>query len=215
LAEEIAHTVRCESAVLDCEIACIRPDGSPHFYRLLFRRDWPYFFAFDLLFLNGQDLRGLPLLERRRRLRAITPKVESRVLYLDHVPERGRDLFRVVCDRDLEGIVAKYANGKYQSDGRSTSWLKIKHAGYSQMEGRQELFEQRMMGAPRRCTRSIRPELRSCSYRWRWRWRSFRRVASSCFSETPYLHETSGGPVPSSIRIVAGCAASYTRAART
>jgi bifunctional non-homologous end joining protein LigD len=160
LAEKIAHAVRCQSAVLDGEICCLEPDGRSHFYKLLFRRDWPYFYAFDVLFLNGRDLRGLSLLERKRILRAIMPNVESRVLYLDHVAERGRDLFRVACGRDLEGIVGKYANGTYQTSGRATSWLKIKHAGYSQMEGRHELFEQQVAGTPRPRTRSIRPELR-------------------------------------------------------
>jgi hypothetical protein len=51
--------------------------------------------------------------------------------------------FELACDRDLEGVVGKYARGTYQSDGTATSWLKIKHARYSQAEGRAELFEQR------------------------------------------------------------------------
>jgi ATP-dependent DNA ligase len=71
------------------------------------------------------------------------PRVESRLLYLDGVPERGRDLYRVACERDLEGIVAKWSRGTYQGDGRGTSWLKIKNPGYSQMVGRRELFEAR------------------------------------------------------------------------
>ena len=45
------------------------------------------------------------------------PKVESRVLFLDSIAERGCDLFRVACERDLEGIVGKWAHGTYQSDG--------------------------------------------------------------------------------------------------
>lgn len=93
--------------------------------------------------LDGRDLCGLPLLERKRRLREIMPSAGSRLLYLDHVAERGGDLFRLACERDLEGIVAKWAHGTYQSDGRGTSWLKIKNAHYSQMEGRRELFDAR------------------------------------------------------------------------
>jgi bifunctional non-homologous end joining protein LigD len=141
LSEKIAHAVRCRSAVLDGEVCCLKPDGGSDFYSLLFRREWPHFYAFDVLFLNGRDLRGLPLLERKRRLRAIMPTVESRVLYLDHIEKRGCDLFRAVCSRDLEGIVGKYADGIYQSDGRSTSWVKIKNPAYTQMEGRHEVFE--------------------------------------------------------------------------
>jgi ATP-dependent DNA ligase len=93
-------------------------------------------------------------------LRAIMPKVESLVLYLDHIAERGRDLFRVACERDLEGIVGKYAHGVYHIDGRTTSWIKVKYSGYSQMESRHELFDQRMIRRPRGRGRSMTPELK-------------------------------------------------------
>ena len=77
----------------------------------MFRRDWPHFCAFDVLANEGQDLRGLSLLARKRRLRRIMPTIDSRLQYLDHVVERGCDLFRVACQHDLEGIVAKWARG--------------------------------------------------------------------------------------------------------
>ena len=126
---------------------------------MLFRREWPHFYAFDLLFLNGRDLREMPLLERKRRLRAIMPKVESRVLYLDHIERRGCDLFRAACARDLEGIIGKYAAGIYQSDGRSTSWVKIKNPEYTQMEGRHEAFETRRRPFSAMMQRQIAPSL--------------------------------------------------------
>jgi ATP-dependent DNA ligase len=68
------------------------------------------------------------------------PRVESRLLVLDAIHARGERLFELACERDLEGIVAKWANGTYQCDGRGTSWLKIKNPAYSQIEGRRELF---------------------------------------------------------------------------
>jgi ATP-dependent DNA ligase len=71
------------------------------------------------------------------------PRLECRLLPVLSVPEHGRDLFRLACDNDLEGIVAKWARGSYQCDGRGTSWLKIKNPRYSQMAGRRELFEAR------------------------------------------------------------------------
>ena len=77
---------------------------------------------------------------RKRRLRQITPR-HSRLLYLEHLMERGRDLYRVACDQDLEGTVAKYMFGRNQTDGRSTSWVKIKNPEYSQMADRHELLE--------------------------------------------------------------------------
>jgi hypothetical protein len=64
-------------------------------------------------------------------------------MFLDAIVGRGRDLFRVARQRDLEGIVAKWCHGTYQTDGRSTSWLKIKNPNYSQIVGRHELFERR------------------------------------------------------------------------
>ena len=85
----------------------------------MFRREWPYFYAFDLLELDGEDLRARPLLERKRRLAKIIPyDFDTRLRLLGHVPGRGRDLFRLVCDHDAEGIVAKWARGPYHVDGR-------------------------------------------------------------------------------------------------
>ena len=89
LAEKLAHSVRTMSAVLDGEIVCLDREGRSKFYPLLFRRDWPYFYAFDLLAVDGEDLRDRPLLERKRRLRAIMPRIPSRLLYVDHVRGRG------------------------------------------------------------------------------------------------------------------------------
>ena len=62
------------------------------------------------------------------------------VLFLDCIAERGRDLFRVACERDLEGIVAKWARGTYQTDTSRTSWLKIKNPEGPEMEGRHGFF---------------------------------------------------------------------------
>jgi bifunctional non-homologous end joining protein LigD len=143
LCVEIAHSVRAMHAVLDGEIVCLDREGRSQFYPLLFRRDWPYFYAFDLLAVDGEDLRDRPLLERKRRLRAIMPRVTSRLLYVDHVRERGIALYREACGRDLEGVVGKWAGGRYERDGVSTSWVKIKNPDYSPWEGRRELFEAR------------------------------------------------------------------------
>jgi uncharacterized protein with GYD domain len=109
--------------------------------------------------LEGRDLRSLPLLERKRLLARIMPRVECRLLYLDHVRERGSDLFRVACDRDLEGIVGKWAAGIYRIDQRSTSWLKIKNLEYSQMRDRHELFDQRGARPTGSRPRSAKPAL--------------------------------------------------------
>ena len=143
LAEEIAHAVRAHSAVLDGEIVCLDGNGCSRFYDLLFRRDSRYFLAFDVLSIDGKDLRARPLVQRKRRLARIMPRIESRLMFLDSIPARGCRLFELACEQHLEGIVAKWADGTYQTDGRSTSWLKIKNPDYSQMDGRHELFAPR------------------------------------------------------------------------
>lgn len=143
---ELAHGVRCIQAVIDGEIACLAADGRSVFNHLLFRREWPYFMAFDLLALDGRDLRQLPLVKRKAILKTIIPRRHSRVRYVGHVDRRGVELFRAACNDDLEGIVAKWRHGTYQSGGATTSWLKIKNPDYTQAAGRHEMFATRSEG---------------------------------------------------------------------
>ena len=153
LSEEIAHALRTPSALLDGEICCLEADGRTHFQTLLLRHERPYFYAFDVLQINGRDVTALPLTERKARLQAIMPTVECRLLFLDSIAEHGCDLFNAACQRDLEGIVAKWAHGTYQTDGRETSWLKIKNSTYTQLRDRHELFELRRPSGPRHTSR--------------------------------------------------------------
>jgi bifunctional non-homologous end joining protein LigD len=113
LCQALAVCLSVNDAVLDGEIVYLGPDGKPQFYDLMRRRGPQYFYAFDLLWLNGRDHRGLPLLERKRRLREIVPPAPSPLLYVDHVVGRGVDLFEAVCRNDLEGIVAKRCDARY------------------------------------------------------------------------------------------------------
>jgi hypothetical protein len=98
-----------------------------------------------------------PPLERKRRLRTSIPSVPTRLLYVDHVEERGTDFFEVACAHDLEGIVAKLAGGRYHADGTSTNWLKVKNPSYTQATGRHELSDAQptinAARAGRRCSR--------------------------------------------------------------
>jgi bifunctional non-homologous end joining protein LigD len=119
------------------------PDGVPRFYDLMRRRAPQNFYAFDLLWHDGEDLRVLPLIERKLLLRKLIPPQPCPVLYVGHVAAKGTDLFRAVCDHDMEGIVAKLALGPYTPD--ATSWVKIKNRRYSQVEGRHDFFA----GVPR------------------------------------------------------------------
>ncbi len=95
--------------------------------------------AFDLLY-DGDDLRHLPLHERKFLLRSVV-REGGRILYGNHIEQRGEELFALACELDLEGIVAKHKFSPYLCDGAETSWVKIKNKRYSQIAGRDELFE--------------------------------------------------------------------------
>jgi bifunctional non-homologous end joining protein LigD len=63
--------LKVKNAIIDGELVCLDAEGRSIFNELLFRRGYPIFYAFDLLYLNGRDLRQLPLVERKERLRAL------------------------------------------------------------------------------------------------------------------------------------------------
>ena len=75
------------------------------------------------------------------------PRKAERLLYCDHVDADGEGLFRLACEHDLEGIVAKRKTHPYLPD-RETSWFKIRNQSYSQWAGREELFEREPAGNP-------------------------------------------------------------------
>lgn len=133
------------TAVLDGELVCLDDSGKPQFHDLFFRRGEPRFVAFDLLFCDGHDLRYAPLTERKHKLRSIVTKQSERLWYCDHLEHDGEGLFRLVCQSDLEGIVAKRKFDPYLPD---TSWYKIRNRDYSQWVGREELFERDRKGDP-------------------------------------------------------------------
>jgi bifunctional non-homologous end joining protein LigD len=127
--------------VLDGEIACVDDSGRSVFNDLLFRRREGVFFAFDLLLLNGADLRALPLVERKARLKRLLRRKRSPVLYVDHIEAHGCQFFEKVCELDLEGIVAKRKSAAYRATEKpSPYWIKVKNPRYWQAEGREELF---------------------------------------------------------------------------
>ena len=160
LSSWIARHLNVEDAVLDGEIVCLDPDGRSQFNDLLYRRRDPHYYAFDLLWLNGRDLRDQPLLKRKEILRGIIPQAPSRILYSDHLEREGEQLFDFTCQYDLEGVVAKWKHGSYLPNSSATTWIKVKNPAYSQMDGRSEQFEKqqrRVRPAPR--VRLLEPEL--------------------------------------------------------
>ena len=106
---------------------------------LLSRKAEPVFYTFDLLWLNGEDLRNQPLTTRKKRLARLIRSADCpRILYAQHIEQYGKGFFEEICSRDLEGIVAERRLSIYKDDGQG--WLKIKNRTYSQAEGRHELL---------------------------------------------------------------------------
>jgi bifunctional non-homologous end joining protein LigD len=154
LCEGLVRDLNGRRCVLDGEIVCLDSQGKPQFEALLFRRGEPRFMAFDILwdshaltddeeemrrFRNGEDTRYLPLIDRKLRLRRVVRTRGERLLYCDHIDADGEGLFRLACENDLEGIVAKRKSDPYLPE--HASWLKIRNREYSQWIGREELFE--------------------------------------------------------------------------
>jgi len=125
------------SAILDGEVVCLDRGDRPDFNALLFRHGVPVFVAFDVLAVNGRDLRAVPLLRRKAQLRCVVPPDAACVLYAEHVVGAGCALFATICERDLEGIVAKHGRAPY---AEPTTWVKIKNREYTGARDRHELM---------------------------------------------------------------------------
>src|SRR5262249_22966856 len=125
LSEWIGRRLQVD-AVLDGEIVVLDEYGRSQFNDLLFRRGILYFYTFDLLSLNGEDFRSVPLIERKARLRKLIRRGRSHLLYVDHIEHKGCEFFRRICELDLEGIVAKRATSTYRvTEQPSRDWIKI------------------------------------------------------------------------------------------
>ena len=119
-------------AVLDGEAVAHCEAGLPDFHRTLSSagQRTACLLAFDLLAVDGEDLRTLPLLARRARLEAVLENAPPALRFSEHMDgEHGEAMFRHACAMGLEGIVAKKLTAPYLS-GRRSSWLKIKNPGY-------------------------------------------------------------------------------------
>jgi bifunctional non-homologous end joining protein LigD len=115
-------------AVIDGELVAIDVDGISHFQLLQNARRQEtklLYCAFDLMFQDGEDLRRLSLLERKRRLKVILPK-HKLLAFSRHRATFGTKFFREADRSRLEGIMAKRADSRYLSGARTEDWLKIK-----------------------------------------------------------------------------------------
>jgi bifunctional non-homologous end joining protein LigD len=164
--QAILGQIGARSAILDGEIAVLDEQGRPSFERIqprimasgtgaiaaLARSRPAVFFAFDLLYLDGRDLRGLPLEERKRRLRSIV--TESALVRISESFDDGAALLEAAKKQGLEGVVAKRAGSFYESR-RSPDWVKVKAAAEAEFvicgftKGERDYFGALLLGVYR------------------------------------------------------------------
>jgi bifunctional non-homologous end joining protein LigD len=130
-----AAAIHLPDLIIDGEIVALDQNGAPDFAALQAalaegKTGDLIFFAFDLLFADGEDLRGLPLRERKKRLKKILGDGDddSPIRYVPHFETGGDAVLESACRMSLEGIVSKRADAPYQS-GRTDAWVKTKCRG--------------------------------------------------------------------------------------
>jgi bifunctional non-homologous end joining protein LigD len=155
---EAAKRLPVRQAILDGEVVAMRPDGTTDFQELQNafrdgRADSLYYYVFDLLYLNGVDLKPAPLEERKRVLAELLAGQAQHLRLSEHIKGNGSDFFKQACKMGLEGIIAKRRDRPYMP-GRGYDWLKVKCmqtgefviGGYTRPKGSREGFGALLMG---------------------------------------------------------------------
>jgi bifunctional non-homologous end joining protein LigD len=129
---EAASQFPVKSAIVDGEVVVLSPDGTSSFASLqaAFQEGSKHhltYFAFDLLHLDGHNLRDLPLIERKKILHSILAQsaTQEDIRLSEHLTGDAEHVFQKACELGTEGIVSKLADGRY-INGRGSSWVKIK-----------------------------------------------------------------------------------------
>jgi bifunctional non-homologous end joining protein LigD len=125
-----AKKLNIREAIIDGEATVLGNTGLPDFQELrreLARPDSTrlLYHAFDLLYLNGRDLRRASLLDRKQMLKSVLRKAPTTIAYVDYLEHDGARVFEQACRMGLEGIIAKRADAPYRS-GRQDNWIKLK-----------------------------------------------------------------------------------------
>ncbi|MBV8448245.1 MAG: non-homologous end-joining DNA ligase [Hyphomicrobiales bacterium] len=119
-----------EEAYIDGELCAVGSDGLTSFAEMQAATDHKsaaalVYFAFDLIYLDGQDLRAEPLLTRKSRLEALLHGADPSIRFNEHLAGDGAAVLRAACDLNVEGIVCKRADGAYVAANRGL-WVKCK-----------------------------------------------------------------------------------------
>lgn len=132
LRARVARVLGSRDVILDGEIVSLDPRGRPVFNELLRGRGYLAFAAFDLLWLDGRDLRDAPLAQRKSELAALLPSDTGPLYKIFSLAEHGRALFEATRKMGLEGIVAKRTADPYHAE---TVWYAIRNPAYPQGDG--------------------------------------------------------------------------------
>jgi len=115
------------NAYLDGELCEVLPDGKTVFNLIQNATDTGegslVFFLFDLLFLDGENLTALSLVERKIRLASLLKGAPDSLRYNDHQIGHGPEFHRLACEHGVEGIVSKRINGRYEPDSTDGQFL--------------------------------------------------------------------------------------------
>ncbi|BCH12095.1 hypothetical protein MesoLj131c_63530 [Mesorhizobium sp. 131-3-5] len=126
---DAAEKLPAKSFIIDGENIAPDPDGGPNFHQMHSRMAWNAellaFVAFDIMYLDGQDVRALPAIERKAKLWNLVKPADGIIQYSQHVEGNGAEFFAAVDKMGLEGIVSKRRNSPYRA-GKSDSWVKVK-----------------------------------------------------------------------------------------
>jgi bifunctional non-homologous end joining protein LigD len=129
---EALERLRSRSCIIDGEAVACDNNGLASFERIRYRQhDGDVFlYAFDLIELNGDDLRRDPLQVRKATLASIVAKARPGIRFNEHIEGDGPTVFAHACKMGLEGIVSKRKDSAYRS-GRSPDWLKMKNSAHA------------------------------------------------------------------------------------
>ena len=144
LARVLPGDLNAKNAILDGELVVLDRVGKAQYGDLMAGRGLVLFAAFDLLWVNGNDLRERPLIERKELLRFRVRHPSDRLMFVDYNEGAGTALYSRMCERDMEGIVGKPLYSRYLGGTGGTTWIKVKNPSYSKADGREELLVQRL-----------------------------------------------------------------------
>ena len=150
-------------AVIDGEIVVMDEQGNPNFQLL---QDYSeqqshpiYYYVFDILKINNQPVMELPLVKRKELVRTLIQlhtliKENGIIKYSDHIEEKGKEMFALMAERNMEGIMAKKADSPYLPGHRTANWLKVKYrktidaiiCGFTEPVGERKYFGALVLG---------------------------------------------------------------------